>query len=149
MTLTLADALDLARRESFLAVVTTVRSDSSVQSSLVNAGAIAHPATGDEVIAYVTYGPVKLANLRRRPQTNLTFRSGWAWIGIEGAAELIGPDDPYRGVDPERLRLLLREIFAAAGGSHDDWDTYDQVMRAERRTAVLIRPDRVYGNVPP
>ncbi len=34
----------------------------------------------------------------------------------------------------------------AAGGTHDDWDTYDRVMAEERRTAVLITPDRVYSN---
>jgi len=44
------------------------------------------------------------------------------------------------------LRLLLREIFIAAGGTHDDWDTYDRVMREERRTAVLVTPSRVYSN---
>jgi hypothetical protein len=49
-------------------------------------------------------------------------------------------------VDAERLRVLLREIFTAAGGTHDDWDTYDAAMRAERRTAVLVTPERVYSN---
>jgi len=49
-------------------------------------------------------------------------------------------------VDAERLRLLLREIFTAAGGTHDDWDAYDAAMAAERRTAVLVTPDRVYSN---
>jgi len=49
-------------------------------------------------------------------------------------------------VDDERLRLLLREIFTAAGGTHEDFDEYDRVMRAERRTAVLITPSRVYSN---
>ena len=61
-------------------------------------------------------------------------------------AQLIGPDDPHPDVDAERLRVMLREIFTAAGGTHDDWDTYDRVMREERRTAVLITPTRVYTN---
>jgi hypothetical protein len=42
--------------------------------------------------------------------------------------------------------VLLREVFEAAGGQHDDWDEYDRVMAAERRVAVLVRPDRVYSN---
>jgi hypothetical protein len=46
--------------------------------------------------------------------------------------------------DPEPLRLLLRETFSAAGGEHDDWDTYDRAMAEERRAAALVRPDRVY-----
>jgi hypothetical protein len=62
-------------------------------------------------------------------------------------AELIhlGPDDPRPDVDAERLRLLLREIFTAAGGSHDDWDAYDRVMADERRAAVLVGPERSYS----
>jgi hypothetical protein len=40
---------------------------------------------------------------------------------------------------------LLRDIFTAAGGTHDDWDTYDRVMATERRVAVLVEPERVYG----
>jgi hypothetical protein len=74
-----------------------------------------------------------------------TFRSGWAWAAVEGNAELIGPDDPHPGVDAERLRLLLREIFVAAGGSHDNWAGYDATMLEQRRLAVLIRPTRIYG----
>ena len=50
------------------------------------------------------------------------------------------------GVDADRLRRLLREIFTAAGGTHEDWDAYDQVMAGERRAAVLLSPDRVYSN---
>ena len=65
---------------------------------------------------------------------------------VEGRAELIGPDDPHPDVDDERLRLLLREIFSAAGGGHDDWPGYDRTMREERRTAVLVTVDRVYSN---
>ena len=49
-------------------------------------------------------------------------------------------------VDAERLRLLLREVFAAAGGTHDDWDAYDAEMVAQGRTAVLVTPTRVYSN---
>lgn len=38
--------------------------------------------------------------------------------------------------------MLLREVFSAAGGTHDGGDTYDAVMRDERR-AVLIDPTRI------
>jgi hypothetical protein len=41
---------------------------------------------------------------------------------------------------------MLRAISTAAGGTHDDWASYDQVMRDERRTAVLVTPTRVYSN---
>jgi len=37
-------------------------------------------------------------------------------------------------------------VFTAAGGTHDDWATYDRVMAQERRTAVLMTPHRVYSS---
>ena len=36
--------------------------------------------------------------------------------------------------------MMLREIFTAAGGSHDDWDAYDRTMLEQRRTAVFVAP---------
>jgi hypothetical protein len=70
---------------------------------------------------------------------------GFEWVTVEGRADVIGPDDPHEGVDAEALRLLLREIFTAAGGTHDDWDEYDRTMAEERRAAILIAPHRTYG----
>jgi len=143
---TLNEAWSLAADESGLAIVATLRAAGTIQSSLVNAGVLAHPATGEPVLAFVTYGKVKLANLRERPQVTTTFRKGWQWATVEGTAELAGPNDPQPWLDPERLRLLLREVFTAAGGKHDDWDEYDRVMAEQGRTAVLITPTRVYSN---
>ena len=137
---------ELAAKEHGLAVVSTLRKAGTIQSSLVNVGVLAHPLNGERMVGYVTYGPIKLANLRSRPQTTVAVRSGWRWAAVEGRADLIGPDDPVADVDAERLRVLLREIFTAAGGTHDNWDEYDAVMRRERRAAVLVRPDRVYGS---
>jgi PPOX class probable F420-dependent enzyme len=143
---TLQEALAIAGRERFLAVVSTVRADATVQSSLVNAGVLPHPIDGTEVVGFVTYGKAKLANLRARPQVSVTFRSGWEWATAEGRAALIGPDDPHPDIDAEGLRLLLRQVFTAAGGTHDDWDGYDRAMAEQRRTAVLFAPTRIYSN---
>ena len=74
------------------------------------------------------------------------IRAGWRWAGVEGPVDLAGPDDPLGDIDAERLRLLLREIFTAAGGTHEDWEEYDRVMAAERRVAVLVAPERTYGS---
>ena len=142
----LGDVLEIARREQYLAVVSTLRSDSTIQSSIVNAGVLAHPIDGGDVVGFVTYGKAKLAHLRHRPQVTVTFRSGWEWGAVEGRAELIGPDDLGPDVDPEQLRLLLRQVFTAAGGTHDDWDAYDRAMAEQRRTVVLVNPLRVYSN---
>jgi PPOX class probable F420-dependent enzyme len=143
---TLSDAVGIASRDKFLAVVSTTRADGTIQSSVVNAGVLPDPDSGQDVVGFVTYGKAKLANLRARPQVTLTFRAGWQWAAVEGAARIIGPDDPASGVDAERLRLLRREVFTAAGGTHEDWDEYDRVMERERRAVVLVTPTRVYSN---
>jgi PPOX class probable F420-dependent enzyme len=143
---TLADAAAIGGRDGFLAVVSTVRTDGTVQCSVVNAGVLAHPVSGAEVVAFVTYGAAKLHNLRVRPQVTVTFRAGFQWAAVEGWAEVAGPADPMPGIGAERLRLLRREVFAAAGGSHDDWDEYDQVMESQGRAVVLVAPTRIYSN---
>ena len=144
---TLNEAVALAAADSGLAVISTVRADGTVQASLVNVGLLPHPATGRPVLGFTTYGKVKLANLRARPQLAITFRNGWQWATVEGHAELAGPDDTQPWLaDDDQLRLLLREVFTAAGGTHDNWDQYDRVMAEERRAVVLIEPTRVYSN---
>jgi PPOX class probable F420-dependent enzyme len=130
-----------------LVVVSVTRGDGTISSSVVNAGVLPHPVTGESVVGMVVRGGTrKLANWRARPYANVVIRSGWQWAAAEGRVDLIGPDDQAPGFDAERLRLLLREIFTAAGGTHEDFDTYDRVMREERRTAVFVHPDRVYAN---
>lgn len=144
---------DLARIEALvpldhgLSVVVTRRGDRTPHTSVVNAGVIAHPITGERVVAFVGVGGTrKLEHLRADPTIAVVVRAGWQWASVEGSARLIGPDDPHPEIDDERLRLLLREIFSAAGGTHDDWDAYDRTMRDERRTAVLVDQRRVYGS---
>ena len=143
---TLSDVAAIASRDKFLAVISTARADGTIQSSLVSAGVLEDPATGQDVVGFVTYGPAKLANLRARPQATVTFRAGWQWATVEGQARIIGPDDPAAEANPERLRLLRREVFTAAGGTHEDWDEFDRVMAAERRAVVLVKPIRIYSN---
>jgi PPOX class probable F420-dependent enzyme len=143
---TLQDVVRIGGGDRFLVVVSTLRADRTIQASVVNAGVLPHPTSGEDVVAFVTYGRAKLGNLRARPQVTITFRAGWEWVAVEGTAQIAGPDDPMQGIDSERLRLLRREVFTAAGGVHDDWAEYDRVMAAERRAVVLVTPARVYGN---
>jgi PPOX class probable F420-dependent enzyme len=143
----LEDFARLVLGDHGLCVVSTLRPDATIQSSVVNAGVLDHPVTGAPVIGLVSRGDARrLANLRERPRVTIVVRASWDWASAEGPVELAGPDDPLPGVDAERLRLLLREIFTAAGGTHDDWAAYDRVMAQERRTAVLVTPDRLSGN---
>jgi PPOX class probable F420-dependent enzyme len=138
----LTQAWALSRDDHGLAIVTTLRADLTIQSSVVNAGVLDHPSTGEPALAFVTYGKVKLANLRARPQITATFRNGWQWAAVEGHATIGGPDDLQPWFSP----ALLRDIFTTAGGTHDNWADFDRTMVEQRRAAVLISPSRVYGN---
>ena len=143
----LADFTRVTSADHNFCVIATTRGDGTVQASVVSAGVMSHPANGTEVVVCVALGSSrKLANLRARPAATVVASAGGAWVTVEGRAEAIGPDDPSPGVDEEALRLLLRDAFRAAGGEHDDWDAYDRVMIEERRTVVVITPQRVYSN---
>jgi PPOX class probable F420-dependent enzyme len=136
---------ELAPRDHGLVVVVTQRGDGSPQTSVVNAGVLDHPVTGEPVVGFVIRGDtVKRQYLRERPRATVVFRAGWEWVAVEGDAELAGPDDTLEGLDPGAVPKLLRDVFSAAGGTHEDWDEYDRTMAAERRLSVLVRPQRVY-----
>jgi PPOX class probable F420-dependent enzyme len=127
----------LVPQDNGLAVLATTRRDASVQASVVNAGVLPHPVDGSDVVGLVAQGgAAKLRNLRERPRATVVFRAGWNWASVEGPVDLVGPDDP----------MLLREVFTAAGGTHEDFEAYDRAMAEERRVAVLVRPDRVTSN---
>ncbi|MEX0664339.1 MAG: TIGR03618 family F420-dependent PPOX class oxidoreductase [Acidimicrobiia bacterium] len=143
--------LDLVRRlavaDSGLVVFATARADGTVQASVVNAGVMANPLGDGDVLACVARGgTAKLANVRRNPHATMVFRAGWEWVSVEGATTIIGPDDQVEGFAPERLPGLLRDVFVAAGGTHDDWDEYDRAMVEDRRVAVLVAPERIITN---
>ncbi|MEN3273371.1 MAG: hypothetical protein V7636_2132 [Actinomycetota bacterium] len=126
--------LDLVQRlvgaENGLAIVSTTRPDGSIQTSLVNAGVV------DGNVAFVARGSTrKIANIERAGRAAITFRSGWEWVAVEGPAHVAGDD-----------AQLLRDVFIAAGGTHDDWDTYDRVMKEEGRVAVFVEPARITSN---
>jgi len=63
-----------------------------------------------------------------------------SWVTADAASS------PANG--GERLRVLLRDVYAAAGGSHSDLAAYDRAMAVERRTVVLLTPDR-FATHPP
>jgi hypothetical protein len=143
--------LELVRRlvaaDNGLAVVSVARADSTVQTSLVNAGVLDHPLEGGPVIGFVARGDaLKVRLVRRRGRCAVTFRTSWEWAGVEGPATLIGPDDKMAGFRPAGLSQLLRDVFSAAGGTHEDWDEFDRDMVAERRVAVLVLPARISSN---
>jgi hypothetical protein len=142
--------LDLVRKlapaEHGLATVSIARPDGTVHASVVNAGPIDDPVSGRPSIGFVALGGTrKLDLLRRRHNATITFRRGWEWVSVQGPVRLIGPDDPDPDFDAAGLRQLLRDVFIAATGTHDDWAEYDRVMAAERRCAVFVEATRILG----
>ena len=132
--------------ETGLATVSTVQADGRVLSSIVNCGVVDHPVTGTPSVALVSVGSAaRIGHIRRGSEVTVAVRRGWKWVSATGPADLIGPADKPAGFDDEAVRLLLRDIFTAAGGTHDDWEEYDRAMLADGRTAVFVRPDRILG----
>jgi PPOX class probable F420-dependent enzyme len=142
---TLDDFTTLTREERGLASISVLRADGTIHSSVVNVAVLPDPRSGESAVGFVTYGAVKLRNLRLRPECSATIVSGRRWVTVEGVAEIVGPDDQPEWFDPGRLASLLRDVFVAAGGTHDNWDEYDRVMAEQRRAAVFVSPRRIYG----
>ncbi len=146
MRRTIEHVREFAAADQGLAIVSFARRNGTVHSTLVNAGVMTHPVTGEGVVALVAPNKtVKVRHWRRHPQATIVFRAGWSWIGVEGKVTLVSPDDPMENFDMADLPGVLRDVFTAAGGTHDDWDEYDRVMAAERRAAVFIHPTRIRG----
>ena len=143
--------LELVRRlveaDHGLAVICTTRAEGTIQASVVNAGVMTNPLDGRDAVAFVGRGgALKLRHLRRRPYANVVLRAGWEWVSVEGETTIIGPDDAQPGFDAADLPALVRAVFESAGGTHDDWDTFDRTMADERRAAVFINTDRISSN---
>ncbi len=144
---TIDDVRSLLSSETGLVTAAVIGSDSTPVLTVVNAGVIEHPLSGDPCIGFVAVGGSrKLEHLRREPYLSMLVRRGWRWVAAEGAVDLIGPDDPSSGMVTHEILDLIRSIYTAAGGRHDNWDEFDRVMAEERRCAVLLTPRRIYTN---
>jgi hypothetical protein len=139
--------LDVVKRlgagDHGLVVVAVARPSGTVNTSVVNAGVLDDPDSGTACVGFVARGDAKkIGYIRKSGRAAVVFRSGWEWATVEGPARIVGPGD--RSAD--ELATLLRDVFKAAGGTHDDWDEYDRVMATEGRAAVLVQPERIISN---
>jgi hypothetical protein len=142
----LSDIRRLVGGEHGLATVSMTLPDGTAHASVVNAGVLDHPVDGNPVVGFVVRGDsYKLRRFRADARATVLFRVSWDWAAATGPLDIVGPDDDLDGFDPAEVPQLLRDVFTSAGGTHDDWDTYDRVMAEERRTAILVRPERFFG----
>ena len=144
-------AIDKLRRlvaaEDGLCSFVCLDASGSPHVSIINAGVMDNPVTGETSVACVVRANARKARLLRDdPRAAIAFRHRWDWVAVHGNAQLIGLDDPAEGFDNDNLPELLREVFRSAGGTHDDWDTYDRVMARQRRLAIFITLDHITSN---
>lgn len=126
-------------KENHRAVLTTFRKNGAGQMSVVSCGLY-----GDGVAFTTTADRAKLMNLKRDPRCTMLVSQPdwWGYVVLEGYARMMSPES----TDADELRLALRDVYkAASGGEHPDWEEYDQAMRDQRRSAVTVVPERVYG----
>jgi len=138
----LSDSVRKFVGENHRAVLTTFRRNGSAQMSIVTTGAYR-----DGVAFTTTSDRAKLANLKRNPRCSLlvSHESWWGYVVLEGRARIMSSDNTEAG----ELSEALRDVYSAAtGAEHPDWDEYDQAMRDDRRSAVIVVPEHVYGTAP-
>jgi len=93
----------------------------------------------------ITETRAKFKNLLRDPaaRTGVARRLVVGFLVFEGKAELTHSGN----TDPETLRLARRHIFSATTRRRSaDWDQYDRVAAADKRVAMILRPEHIYGS---
>ena len=143
-----ADAVDLPHLLEFIRprhrmVLTTFRSDGSMQSSPVSGGV---DDAGRIVIASYPQR-AKSANIRRTPLASVMVLSDEfndAYVQVDGSAEVIDLPD---AVEP------LVEYFRSISGEHPDWAEYRQAMVDQGKCLIRVTPQRwgpvATGGFPP
>ena len=120
-------------------VLTTFRRDGAAQMSIVSCGPFR-----DGVAFTTTADRAKLINLHRNPKCSLLISQDdwWGYVVLEGRAEILSPSN----TGAAELSAVLRDVYRTVSRvEHPDWEEYDQAMRDQRRSAVVVIPDRVYG----
>ncbi|BDX29674.1 PPOX class F420-dependent enzyme [Mycobacterium antarcticum] len=143
-----ADAVDRAALLDFIRprhqmVLTTYRSDGSLQSSPVTGG------VDDEGRIVIASYPqrAKSANLRRDARASVTVLSdefNGPYVQVDGDAEVIEL--------PEAVEPLV-DYFRSIAGEHSDWDEYRQAMMDQGKCLIRIAAVRwgpvATGGFPP
>jgi PPOX class probable F420-dependent enzyme len=125
--------------ENHNGAVTTFRRSGAAQVSIVTCGLY-----GEGVAFTTTADRAKLRNLRRDPRcTILVGSDDWRrFVVLEGEARLVSVDN----ATADEYRETLRDVYrTSAGVEHPNWPEYDQAMIDDRRFAVLVTPENVYG----
>jgi len=122
-------------------VMTSFRRNGMPQLSIVTV----YPRDGGVGIS-ITETRAKFKNLRRDPRCSVLVSHADWWSGFlvfEGTVEMIHSGN----ADPETVRLARRQIFSATTRRRSaDWEQYDRITDADKRVALIVRPDHIYGS---
>lgn len=135
----LTDDVTKFTTENHQGVVTCYRRNGMPQMSIVTCGAYR-----DGVAFSTTADRAKLLNLKRDSRCALMVskQDWWGYVVLEGRATIISPENS----SAEELRTALRDVYrAATNQDHPNWEEYDQAMVDDRRSAIIVVPDHVYG----
>lgn len=143
-----AQAVDLPALLEFIRprhkmMLTTFRSDGSLQSSPVTGGV---DAQGRVVISSYPQR-AKSANVRRNPSASVVVLSdefNGAYVQVDGDAEVI---EGAAAVEP------LVGYYRVIAGEHPDWDEYRRAMAEQGKCLIRVTPRRwgpvATGGFPP
>ena len=125
--------------ENHQGVLTCFRRNGMTQMSIVTCGAYR-----DGVAFSTTADRAKLLNLRRDSRCSLMIskQDWWGYVVLEGRATILSQENTAA----DELRDALRDVYrAATNKDHPNWPEYDQAMVADRRAAVIVVPNHIYG----
>lgn len=125
--------------ENHQGVLTCFRRNGMPQMSIVTCGAYR-----DGVAFSTTADRAKLLNLQRDSRCSLMIskQDWWGYVVLEGRATILSQENTAA----DELRDALRDVYrAATNQDHPNWEEYDQAMVADRRAAVIVVPDHIYG----
>jgi PPOX class probable F420-dependent enzyme len=121
-------------------VMTSFRRNGMPQLSIVTV----YPRDGGVGVS-ITETRMKFKNLLRDPRCSVLISHADWWSGFlvfEGTVELTHSGN----ADPDTLRMARRHIFSATTRRRSkDWEEYDRIANDDKRVAMLLRPDHVYG----
>lgn len=121
-------------------VLTTYRRNGKAQMSIVTVRPHA-----DGIAVSIAEDRVKFKNLLRNPDCSILISAEDWWSGfivVDGTAELTWSGN----TDSEKLRLARRDVYSATTRRRvDSWEEYDERVEADKRVALIIKPEHMYG----
>ncbi len=135
----LSEAMPLLR-DNHTAIVSTAGPSGKVQATVISAGML------NGKMAFASRGhTVKVKNIKRTGRATITVikLDTRRYVTVEGPAMVQDWDDKIA----DKQIALLREVYTAVGRPPEKWGDFEGAMRAEKRSVVLVSPERIYGSL--